>query len=85
MNRPDLLQNIHEAVDVPLGCKECGIVTGKYDYFHYKVDGFDDKVPISCCTSDARLRIFQKFSGKSYYFYPLKCYGFSRILAVFSP
>ncbi|KAK3711922.1 hypothetical protein QZH41_009422 [Actinostola sp. cb2023] len=46
MNKSYLLSNVHGAVTLPSGCKEAALVIGKYDYYHYGVDGVDDK--ISC-------------------------------------
>lgn len=44
MNCPHILSNIHEFVALPPGCKDVGIVKGNYEYYHYGVDGVNDKV-----------------------------------------
>lgn len=44
MNCPHILSNIHDCVALPPGCKDVGLVMGKYEYYHYVVDGTDDKV-----------------------------------------
>ncbi|XP_031574803.1 ufm1-specific protease 2-like [Actinia tenebrosa] len=43
MNNPSILTNIHECIALPLSCKEVGVVNGKYGYYHYLVDGVNDK------------------------------------------
>lgn len=46
MNASCLLKNIHEGVDLLPDAKEIGLVQGNYEYYHYLVDGVNDKVPV---------------------------------------
>lgn len=40
----DMLGDVHEGLDLPSEVVESAIVRGKYEFYHYNVDGIDDRV-----------------------------------------
>lgn len=40
----DMLDNVHEGLDFPSEIVDSASVRGKYEFYHYNVDGTDDRV-----------------------------------------
>lgn len=39
-----MLGDVHEGLELPSEAVESAIVRGKYEFYHYNVDGIDDRV-----------------------------------------
>ncbi|KAM7436702.1 UFM1 hydrolase [Porites harrisoni] len=64
-----MLSDVHEGLDLPSELIDFGVVRGKYEFYHYKIDGVDDRVcskivHISggdCVEQDAALILLEHF------------------------
>ena len=41
-----MLSDVHKGVDIPSDVIDAAIIRGKYEFYHYNVDGFDDRVSV---------------------------------------
>lgn len=41
-----MLGDVHEGLDFPLEVVDSATVRGKYEFYHYSVDGIDDRVSV---------------------------------------
>lgn len=41
-----MLGDVHEGLDFPLEVVDSATVRGKYEFYHYNVDGIDDRVSV---------------------------------------
>ena len=41
-----MLSDVHEGLDLPSEFIDFGVVRGKYEFYHYKIDGVDDRVSL---------------------------------------
>lgn len=44
MRKTQVLSDVHVNLPLPLHYSDFAIVRGKYEFYHYNVDGFDDRV-----------------------------------------
>lgn len=44
-----MLSDVHEGLDFPFGVVDSATIRGKYEFYHYNVDGTDDRVSMSDC------------------------------------
>ena len=42
----EMLSDVHEGLDLPSEPIDFGVVRGKYEFYHYKIDGVDDRVSL---------------------------------------
>ena len=41
-----MLSDVHSGLVLPRDFVDAAIVRGKYEFYHYNVDGFDDRVSV---------------------------------------
>ena len=41
-----MLSDVHEGLDLPSELIDFGVVRGKYEFYHYTIDGVDDRVSL---------------------------------------
>lgn len=45
----EMLSGVHEGLDFPFGVVDSATIRGKYEFYHYNVDGTDDRVSMLDC------------------------------------
>lgn len=56
-----MLSDVHEGLDCPSEIVDSATIRGKYEFYHYNVDGTDDRVSVSVQTSGEDLTIYCSF------------------------
>ena len=40
----EMLSDVHEGLEIPFEVVDSAVVRGKYEFYHYSIDGVDDRV-----------------------------------------